>query len=301
MNVVLVAEESAGVRVLRALVDSPHRVTAVLTSGSTGGFRGAGVADVAAHHHIPVQPATLVRDPAWADRLRADGVDLLLNVHSLYVIGAAAVAAPRIGAFNLHPGPLPECAGLNAPSWAIYHREPQHGVTVHWMTAGVDEGAIAYEERFPIGADETGLTLSATCIRRGVALIERLLGDAAAGGRAAIPATPQDVARRRYFGRAAPQGGRIDWARPAADIAAFVRACDFGPLPSPWGAPTAVLAGADAEVRRARATTQPANAAPGTVTAFEDGVAAAAADAWVLLDEVWRAGRRVPVGDLLAA
>ena len=73
--------------------------------------------------------------------MREQGVDLLLNVHSLYLIARrTVVAAPRIGSFNLHPGPLPEYAGLNTPSWAIYNGEREHGVTVHWMEPGVDTG-----------------------------------------------------------------------------------------------------------------------------------------------------------------
>ena len=97
--------------------------------------------------------------------MRSEEIDLLLNVHSLYVIHADLVAAPRTGSFNLHPGPLPEYAGLNAPSWAIYHGESRHTVTVHWMEPGIDTGAIAYETSFEIAEDDTGLSLSARCVR----------------------------------------------------------------------------------------------------------------------------------------
>ena len=72
---------------------------------------------------MPILPSTSVRDPEFAEWMRSEEIDLLLNVHSLYVIHADLVAAPRTGSFNLHPGPLPEYAGLNAPSWAIYHGE----------------------------------------------------------------------------------------------------------------------------------------------------------------------------------
>jgi methionyl-tRNA formyltransferase len=302
VNVLLVAEESAGVRVLRALLEAGHRVPAVLTSAPGAGFRGATVRDVAAAHGLAVHPAARVRDADLADLVRAESVDLLLNVHSLHLVHRAVLAAPRIGAFNLHPGPLPECAGLNAPSWAIYHREPRHGVTVHWMVAGVDRGPIAYQERFAIRPEETALSLGATCIRVGLELLRRLL-DAAARGPAAIPAEPQDTRRWRYFGRDVPQEGWIDWSRPAADVLAFVRACDFGPLPSPWGAPRALVGGVAVEVRRARATGRPTSgAAPGTVegAGADGGLAVAAADEWVGLDEVWRDGRRLSASALAA-
>ena len=69
-----------------------------------------------------------------------------MNVHSLFLIHPWS-SAPTIGSFNLHPGPLPEYAGLNVPSWAIYEGEKRsHGVTVHWMDEGVDTGPIAWIE-----------------------------------------------------------------------------------------------------------------------------------------------------------
>ena len=214
MNVLLVAEESAGIQVLRMVAGSEHDLAAVLTEPPTRGG-GATVASVAETLGVPILPSTSVRDPEFAEWMRSEEIDLLLNVHSLYVIHADLVAAPRTGSFNLHPGPLPEYAGLNAPSWAIYHGESRHAVTVHWMEPGIDTGAIAYETSFEIAEDDTGLSLSARCVREGLPLFQQLL-DAAAQGRDAIPATAQDPARRRYFGAdGRMKAGSPGPARPA--------------------------------------------------------------------------------------
>ena len=102
-------------------------------------------------------------------------MDLLLNVHALSVLPAELVAAPRIGSFNLHPGPLPGYAGLNAPSWAIYHGEKTHAVTVHWMDGGIDTGPIAYQSELEITDEDRGFTLSAKCVRAGLPMLQDLL------------------------------------------------------------------------------------------------------------------------------
>jgi methionyl-tRNA formyltransferase len=241
-----------------------------------------------------------VRDPALADWIRDHEVDLLLNVHSLYVIRPEVVAAPRIGSFNLHPGPLPELAGLNAPSWAIYLGERSHGVTVHWMAPGIDTGAIAFEERFDLGDDDTGLSVSVACVRRGVPLVLRLLAAAAEGGAAAIPAIEQDLSRRRYFGREVPQEGRLDWAQPARRVVDFVRACDFLPFPSPWGHPRTTLGGRELAVVKASATGEPADDVPGTVgEARAAAVLVAAGDEWVLVRRVHADGALVDPASVL--
>ena len=298
MNVLLVAEESAGIQLLRTVAESGERLAAVLTAPPTRGG-GATVASVAESLGIPTLPSTSVRDPGFAEWMRSDEIDLLLNVHSLYVIHPDVVAAPRIGSFNPHPGPLPEYAGLNAPSWAIYHGEREHGVTVHWMDAGIDTGAIAYEARFEIGEQDTGLSVSARCVRDGLPLFARLL-EAARQGREAIPAEPQDLARRRYFGPEAPNEGRLLWSRSAREVVDFVRACDYFPFPSPWGQPQARLNGQTVGITKAARTGEGASADPGSVGDLDDdGVRVAAGDEWIVVTRLHVEGKAQPASDVL--
>jgi methionyl-tRNA formyltransferase len=300
MRVLLVAEESAGIQALRALERSSHEIAAVMTAPPTRGG-GATVGSVAEQLGVRLLPSERVRDAATADWIRDERVDLLVNVHSLYLIHADVVAAPRIGSFNLHPGPLPEYAGLNAPSWAIYNGEARHGVTVHWMEPGVDTGAIAYESRFDLVPSDTGLSVSVRCVREGVPLIERLL-DAAALDPASIPRREQDLSRRRYFRRAdVPDGGRILWTRPAERIVDLVRAADYFPFPSPWGTPTATLAGREVAVLKASRTREPAHTSPGTLGDERNGAVLVAADDELVLVERVRVGdaKPAPAADVL--
>jgi methionyl-tRNA formyltransferase len=207
------------------------------------------------------------------------GVDLLLNVHSLYIVPEAVLRVPLHGAYNLHPGPLPEYAGLNAPSWAIYNGEQRHGVTLHRMEPGIDTGPVAFQERFPILPDDTGFTLSLRCADRGVALIERLLQT----DPGAPALTSQDRGRRRYFGRAVPQAGRIDWSSAAQRIHDFVRACNYHPFASPWGSPVAQVGERVLHVQKTALTGVACDAAPGTLRSDASRLLVAAADEWIEL------------------
>src|SRR5262245_48901978 len=83
--VALAAEEAAGGQALRLLADRGHNVAAVF-SDSRGSAQGATVASIAENLGIPVRPAAAVRDPALAAELRAAGVELLLNIHSLHIV-----------------------------------------------------------------------------------------------------------------------------------------------------------------------------------------------------------------------
>jgi methionyl-tRNA formyltransferase len=282
LRVLLIAESTAGVEALRILAGTGQQVVAVVT-GATAAV-GASVAGVAGRLGYPLWPARRTQEGGFAELIRQEQVDLLLNVQTPYVLPAAVVEAPRIGSFNLHPGPLPHYAGLNAPSWAIFQGEQAHGVTLHWMDQGIDSGPIAYQAGLSIDQDDTGLTLSAKCVRAGLPLVHDLLAAACLGS---IPRQPQFSRARRYHGREVPHQGRLIWSEPAARVVNFVRACDYSPFPSPWGSPRAFLNGREVVVLKAGLTGEATDAPAGTIGArIGRDVLVAARDEWIRLSQV---------------
>jgi UDP-4-amino-4-deoxy-L-arabinose formyltransferase/UDP-glucuronic acid dehydrogenase (UDP-4-keto-hexauronic acid decarboxylating) len=171
------------------------------------------------------------------------------------------------------------------------------------MEPGIDTGPIVYQELFDIDDADTGLTLSARCIRSGIALVLRLM-ETASVDPAAIPLTPQDLTKREYFGREIPYEGRLFWSLPAREIVNFVRACDFFPFHSPWGHPQTVLGtmsgGQEIGVVKARLTGERCDRSPGTVGEFVGpGVKIACGDEWVIVNKLKVEGRYVNSADVL--
>jgi len=290
VNVLLAGEESAGIQTLKALAGSDHRIVAVMASQSKNNGGLANLWETAERLGYQTWPSKLVKDPRFADEVRAAEVDVILNIHSLFIINKEVVNAPRIGCFNIHPGPLPRYAGLNAVSWAIYHGETSHGVTIHKMEPGIDTGPIVYQELFDIDDADTGLTLSGRCIRSGIPLILRLM-ETASTDPAAIPLMPQDLSKREYFGREIPHDGKLFWTLPAREIVNFVRACDFFPFHSPWGHPQTILESVSGEkeigVVKARLTGERCDSSPGTVGEFVGSeVKVACGDEWIAVNKL---------------
>ena len=286
MNVVLVGEESAGLQVLRALGRSCHKLVAVLAAPPNSEAAGSNVWNVAQKMGFDTWPANLVKEATLANRLRAKQVDILLNVHSLYIIHKEVLAAPRFGCFNLHPAPLPRYAGLNAISWSIYRGEKTHGVTIHKMDPAIDAGPIAYQSIFPIEDDDGALSLSFKCIQQGVGLMLKLL-DVAGTDPQKIPLVPQDISKREYFGAGIPDSGQLHWTLPAERIVNFVRACDYFPFHSPWGHPRTQLRDHKLAIVKASRTGIPTVSPPGTIGSSTDrGVLISAMDEWVLVKKV---------------
>ncbi len=283
MRIWLCAEEAAGLQTLRLLRGRGHDVVGVASSPAPG-TATATVARAAQSAGIPVHPAASVRDPAFAATLRDHGVELLLNVHSLHRIAAPALEVPALGAFNLHPGRLPEYAGLDAASWAIFEDAAQHGVTLHWLTPDIDAGPIAYASEWPATPADTALAVNTRCVRQGLELVARLLDDAPLR---CVQRLPQDLGARRYYRRQTPGGGRLDWRLPAAALERTIRACEFHPLAAPFPLPSTDLDGEALEVVQAQATRDPAHALPGSVL----GDRVACSDFWLQLKLVRQQGR----------
>jgi methionyl-tRNA formyltransferase len=299
VRIALAAEDAAGVQTLKALQQRGHDLVAVMATPMNDQARGTSVWRVASEAGHETWDAQRLADPAFGDVLRERRVDLFLNVYSLIIADTDVLNVARYGSFNLHPGPLPAYAGLNSVSWAIYNGEHSHGVTLHRMESEVDTGAIAFQEIFPIRADDTGLTVSSRCVRIGVEMVTRLVETLERDPRA-VPSLAQDLGLRSFYGGGVPRRGRLSWQEPAASVVDFVRACDYHPLSSPWDLPRATLAGREVAVTKAERTHEATHEAPGS-TRLPGGpsVLVACADEWISVSQVRVDGRRCSPAEAL--
>jgi methionyl-tRNA formyltransferase len=51
---------------------------------------------------------------------------------------------------NLHNGPLPRYRGVSPINWALKNNELKHGVTIHEITPGIDDGPIIAQAEYSI-------------------------------------------------------------------------------------------------------------------------------------------------------
>ncbi|MGF1463461.1 MAG: phosphoribosylglycinamide formyltransferase [Maricaulaceae bacterium] len=61
---------------------------------------------------------------------------------------------------NIHPSLLPKYRGLHTHQRAIDAGDAEHGCTVHYVTAGVDEGPIIGQAKLTVHAEDTADTLA---------------------------------------------------------------------------------------------------------------------------------------------
>ena len=88
---------------------------------------------------------------------------------------------------NVHPALLPAFKGLHTHERALEAGVKIHGCTVHFVTAGMDEGPIVAQAALTVAPDDTADTLAARVLRlehaiypRALAWLARPLADSAA-------------------------------------------------------------------------------------------------------------------------
>lgn len=108
----------------------------------------ASFADWARAHGVPVIESGHYRDlpnvstPEWS-------VDLAVSVFYDKIIKQWFIEkCKRI--INLHNGPLPRYRGVSPINWALKNGEHEHGVTIHEITPGIDDGPIISQVNYSI-------------------------------------------------------------------------------------------------------------------------------------------------------
>ena len=82
---------------------------------------------------------------------------------------------------NIHPSLLPKYPGLHTHKRAIEAGDAEAGCSVHWVTEGVDEGAVIDQERVPVEEGDMPDTLATRVLAREHILYPRALRTAIEG------------------------------------------------------------------------------------------------------------------------
>ncbi|MDI5935325.1 methionyl-tRNA formyltransferase [Halomonas kalidii] len=219
---------------LAALLASRHQIIAVYTQPDRPAGRGrrltpSPVKTLAIEHGLPVhQPETLKAPDAQAE-LAALDADLMVVVAYGLILPRAILDTPRQGCLNVHASLLPRWRGAAPIQRAIEAGDSESGVTIMQMDAGLDTGDMLLVRRTPITATTTGGELHDTLAALGGEAIVETLDALADGG---LTATPQPEAGVTYAAKLSKAEAELDFRRPAAELAARIRA--FNPWPVAW-------------------------------------------------------------------
>ena len=211
-----------------------------------------------------VDVSTLSHSPA--SLLAGHGCDVAISVNWPVLLKADVLETFPHGVLNAHAGDLPRFRGNACPNWAILNGEKRMGLSVHLMDERLDHGPVLLKRFADIGEQTYIGDLYGFMNSNIPEMFAQALTELEQSALTPRPQPDEPGLSLRCFPRL-PEDGAIDWARPARDLAALVRAsshpfagafCTYGDrilriwraraesLPYPWlGVPGQIAASHD--------------------------------------------------------
>lgn len=284
------------VRSLAEIAAAGHEVVRVYTQPPRKRGRGQAEQKTPVHQlaevlGIPVETPESFRDPDVIADFRALDLDAAAVVAYGQILPQEALDAPRLGCLNLHASLLPRWRGAAPIQRAIMAGDETTGVQIQQMEAGLDTGPILLSETVVIAPADTAASLHDKLMETGALMWSRAL---AALERGSLEAVPQSEDGVTYAKKITAEEARIDWSRPASELADHVRG--LSPFPGAW---FELDTGKEPiRVKVLMATAEEGEGAPGTV--LDDNLLVACGEGALRLARLQRAGKgAMEAGDFL--
>ena len=183
-RIVFLGAKEIGYHCLHYLLENKEslqiELAAVLTNQTRKLAQAFDLVALAQGHQIPLLTSL--------DELSAlDPFDLLISVQYHEILKQKHIDLARELAINLHMAPLPEYRGCNQFTFAILENQQEFGTTLHRLEAGVDNGAIIAERRFPIEEGSFVAQLYENTLQYSKTMFEEEIGNIVLGNYQLIP------------------------------------------------------------------------------------------------------------------
>jgi len=293
MKVIFMGAPPFAVPTLKALSGIGSEIVAVYTkSPRRGGRRGLEIVKTPVHQAAEdlglfVNTPQTLRDPRAQQELIDLKPDIAIVAAYGLILPAEALAAPRLGCFNLHASLLPRWRGAAPVQRAIMAGDEETGVSIMKMEIGLDTGPIAGELRTRIDPLETSEELTARLAELAAETI-RLNWDALIHER--LPFTPQRSAGVEYAPKIHKAEAPIDWGATALRVRGLIH----GLSPFPGATAELKLAGAPERLKILRAEIVERQGRPGEI--LDEGMTIACGKDAVRVLQAQRPGRNVVSG-----
>jgi len=132
-------------------------------------LRGATIVQLAREQAVPVFEVAQFNSPetiASLEKLKPD----LLCIASAPILKAAVFKTATQGCLNAHPGWLPAYRGIGANAHALMQGQAP-GVSVHFIDAAIDQGALLKRERVPFNKKDTVAKINDRAVARGAEMM----------------------------------------------------------------------------------------------------------------------------------
>ncbi len=226
MNIIFMGTPDFAVPSLQRLLESHHKISAVVTAPDKPKGRGlqlssSAVKQFAEKNNLPVHQPEKLRDESFVNEIKKLQPDLIIVV-AFRILPNEVYTIPKFGSFNLHASLLPKYRGAAPINWAIINGDKETGVTTFFLKDKVDTGNIIIQQSCSIEENDNAGTIhdklahiGADAVISTVNLIEMTNGN--------VPVENQDDSGASPAPKIFKDDCRIAWDKPAEQVHNFIR------------------------------------------------------------------------------
>lgn len=231
MKIIFAGTPQFAATALQALLNTGHQIVAVLTQPDRPSGRGmrltpSPVKQLALEQGLPVLQPTSLKPVEIQQQLADYQSDVMVVAAYGLLLPPAVLQLPRHGCLNIHASLLPRWRGAAPIQRAIQAGDPETGITIMQMDAGLDTGDMLLKVAYHIDKEDTAQTLHDKLAGMGAKAIVEALQRLEHG---TLEPETQDDAQATYAAKLTKSEAQIDWSRNAVEIERDVRA--FNPFP----------------------------------------------------------------------
>ena len=232
MRIVFMGTPDIAATCLKNILDNGAQVVAVYTQPDRPKGRGmklvySPVKEIALEHNIPVFQPVNFREEETVQELKALQPDVIAVVAYGRILPRSVLDIPPKGCINVHTSLLPQYRGSAPYQWAVLDGLEETGVSVMYLSEGMDEGDVIDCKKTPIGPNETAGELLDRLSELGAQLLQETLEKMSEGP---VNAVPQDSAKATYAPMLDKSMCPIDWNVSAQEVHNKVRGLNPWPI-----------------------------------------------------------------------
>jgi methionyl-tRNA formyltransferase len=231
MKIIFMGTPEFSVPSLQALAKA-HEIVCVYCqpprpAGRGKALRATPVQQAAEDLGLPVRHPSSLRSAEDQAAFAGLKADIAVVVAYGLILPQPVLNAPAFGCVNIHASLLPRWRGAAPIHRAILAGDPETGVCLMQMDAGLDTGPVLLRAATPIGAEETTADLHDRLSRMGADLVVSALARLSS-----LVPVPQAADGVTYAAKIDKSEARIDWTAPAPVIDRQIRG--LSPFPGAW-------------------------------------------------------------------
>lgn len=219
-----------GAIILEGLINNNYKPILVMTEpdkpvGRDQAITPPPVKVAALRYQVPVEQPENIEN--WKLKIRDFNPDLIIVAAYRQILPKAILEIPQYGCLNIHPSLLPKYRGPSPIQHTILNGDKETGVTIIKMTEKIDAGPIISVSKLTSQISEiTAGELLKELANLGAKTLVETIPKIIEGK---IEPILQDNLKATYTRIIKREDGKIDWQKPAEEIARQIRA--FSPWP----------------------------------------------------------------------